>query len=348
MPSESDTELVRVGELAAHLGLPVYTVRRMADAGKIPSVRTRGGHRLFDPTAVRAALGTPSGTIGVSSTDFGAAPIEPSAAPIWARQFVLDQQLEEHVVWQQLNDVLALAEDSAAGMVLRYAISEMVNNAIDHSHGSTVTVTVWVDTENLTFRIADNGEGVFAHLRRGLNLADDFESIGSLTKGKQTTAPDHHSGEGIFFTSKALDVFRLAANGKRWTVDNLRADQAVGVSDVVQGSEVIGQIDRQTKRSTRDVFLAYSENFEFVRTRPVVKLFGFGQRFVSRSEARRLLDGLDNFTEIDIDFTGVVDVGQGFVDELLRVWPQHHAGKRIHPINMNEAVEFMVRRGLPQ
>lgn len=94
------------------------------------------------------------------------------------------------------------------------------------------------------------------------------------------------------------------------------------------------------------MFQEYSEGFEFVRTRPVVKLFGLGLRFVSRSEGRRLLDGLDEFTEIDVDFAGVQDVGQGFVDELVRVWPQEHPGKTINPINMNEAVEFMVRRGL--
>lgn len=267
---EPDTEFVRVGKLARHLGIPVHTLRRMADAEKIPSVRTDGGHRLFDPTAVRAALAASS------SGTFGAAPIE----------------------------------------------------------------------DSLTFRVTDDGEGAFAHLRRGLSLADDFESISALTKGKQTTWRERHTGEGIFFTSKALDMFQVSSNGKRWTVDNVRRDQAVGVSEVTRGTDVVGQVDRHTDRSTRDVFQEYSEDLEFVRTRPVVKLFGFGLRFVSRSEARRLLNGLDEFTEIDVDFAGVQDVGQGFVDELLRVWPRGHPGKTINPINMNEAVEFMVRRGL--
>lgn len=341
MREEPDTELVRVGALATQLGIPVHTLRRMADAKKIPSVRTDGGHRLFDPTAVRAAL-------GVSRTDgtFGAASIEPDAPPIWSRRFPLGGALEEHVVWQEINGVLDLDEGSPAASVLRYSITEMLNNAIDHSHGSTVEVTVWADQDSLTFRIADDGEGAFAHLRRGLKLADDFESISTLSKGKQTTWRERHTGEGIFFTSKALDVFQISSNGKRWMVDNIRHDQAVGVSEVSQGTDVVGQVDRQTDRSTRDVFQEFSEHFEFVRTRPVVKLFGLGLRFVSRSEARRLLDGLDEFTEIDVDFAGVQDVGQGFVDELLRVWPQEHPGKTINAMNMNEAVEFMVRRGL--
>ena len=48
------------------------------------------------------------------------------------------------------------------------------------------------------------------------------------------------------------------------------------------------------------------------------------------------------------DFTGVTDVGQGFVDELLRVWPTAHPGKTVIPVNVdNPAVDFMIKRGLP-
>lgn len=49
---------------------------------------------------------------------------------------------------------------------------------------------------------------------------------------------------------------------------------------------------------------------------------------------------------MDVDFAGVTDVGQGFVDELLRVWPRTHPGKAVNPVNMNAAVEFMVKRGI--
>jgi excisionase family DNA binding protein len=341
MQREADGDLVRIGTLAEHLGIPVHTLRRLADVGKIPSVRSDGGHRLFDPTAVRAAL---SGS--EPNRTFGAARTIPIDGPIWSGRFDLADDIEEHVVWRQINDVLQIDEATAAGTVLRYAVTELLNNAIDHSNGTSVAVAVWSSPEALTFRISDDGEGAFAHLRRGLGLADDFESISALSKGKQTTWKERHTGEGIFFTSKALDVFQMSANGKRWTVDNIRGDQAVGVSYIEAGTEVVGQVDPTTTRSTRDVFREYTKDFEFVRSRPAVKLFGLGLRFVSRSEARRLLADLDEFVEIDVDFEGVEDVGQGFVDELLRVWPREHPDKTINPINMNDAVEFMVRRGL--
>lgn len=77
----------------------------------------------------------------------------------------------------------------------------------------------------------------------------------------------------------------------------------------------------------------------------MVKLFGLGVRFVSRSEAKRLMRGLERFREVLVDFAGVEEVGQGFVDEALRVWPSQHPKTRVEPVGMVGPVEFMVRRG---
>ena len=110
---------------------------------------------------------------------------------------------------------------------------------------------------------------------------------------------------------------------------------------------MVCQIDPQTDRTLPGLFQEFTQDHAFVRTRPVVKLFEIGTVFVSRSEARRLLEGLDvDFDTVEVDFSGVADVGQGFVDELLRVWPAAHPGKTVTPTNMNKAVEFMIQRGL--
>jgi len=47
-----------------------------------------------------------------------------------------------------------------------------------------------------------------------------------------------------------------------------------------------------------------------------------------------------------LDFARVEGVGQGFVDEVLRVWASEHPEVRIEPVNMTPTVAFMVRRGL--
>jgi len=84
------------------------------------------------------------------------------------------------------------------------------------------------------------------------------------------------------------------------------------------------------------------------RTRTVVQLFGFGVRFMARSEAKRLMRGLERFEEVLIDFTGVEEVGPSFIDEVLRVWPNQHPETVVQPVGMTGPAEFMVRRGLPE
>ncbi len=65
---------------------------------------------------------------------------------------------------------------------------------------------------------------------------------------------------------------------------------------------------------------------------------------MSRSEAKRLIHGLERFREVVLDFSGVDAVGQGFADEVFRVWAGAHPEVLLDPTNMNEAVAFMVER----
>ncbi len=254
--------------------------------------------------------------------------------------------LEEHRVWDKilLDEAIANTGDPARS-VLNYAVSEMVNNVIDHSRSDGLTVGISMQGDDIAVSIEDVGIGVFEKVRAALSLESHFDALGQISKGKLTTDPERHTGEGIFFTSKAIDRFTLSANGIEWVVDNVADDVAVGVSDNVVGT-VVGLVhDAGSTRTLESVFDGYSSHFEFDKSRAVVKLFQHGEAFVSRSEARRLAVGLDRFKTVAVDFFGVRSVGQGFVDELFRVWASDH-DTRLEPVNMNAAVEFMVRRGL--
>lgn len=334
----NSTKLVRIAEVSRELGLSQTRIRQLADGGAIPSTRTAGGHRLFDLAAVRAALARRSLSGPESAT------VQPE--PAWRRQLTL-LGLAEHEVWRRVVQDLQLGIDNRAGRIFAYAFMEMLNNAIDHSGSETATISWWITADQWAFDITDTGIGAYANLSAGLRLGSEFEAVQELSKGKRTTNPSHHTGEGIFFTSKAVDLFRLTSSGVRWTVDNLRHDTALGAVTPTPGTSVFCRLDPHTDRVLADVFRQFTRDHSFVRTRPVVKLFEIGTDFVSRSEARRLLDGLDaDFEEVEVDFCGVADVGQGFVDELIRVWPRSHPGKRVLPVNMNPAVEFMITRGL--
>ncbi|MDQ2874878.1 MAG: DUF4325 domain-containing protein [Actinomycetota bacterium] len=331
--------LVRIADVAGELGLSPSRIRQLADSGAIPSSRSPGGHRLFDLGEVRAAVARRT-LLEDPLT------VAQEAEPSWSHELTL-MGLSEDIIWRQVKEDLGLDAESSAGRIMGYAFTEMLNNAIDHSGSETANISWWTTPDQWSFEIRDYGIGAYPNLRVGLHLASDFEAVQELSKGKRTTDSSRHTGEGIFFSSKAVDVFRLTSSGVRWTVDNLRHDVALGVVPDVAGTLVVCQIDPQVDRELNDVFRQFTNNFSFTTTRPVVKLFEIGTSFVSRSEARRLLDGLDaDFDTVEVDFIGVTDVGQGFVDELLRVWPRAHPGKVVVPANMNPAVEFMIQRGL--
>lgn len=52
-----DTELMTPAEVAALFRVDPKTVARWADSGKIPSIRTLGGHRRFRRSDVLSAFG---------------------------------------------------------------------------------------------------------------------------------------------------------------------------------------------------------------------------------------------------------------------------------------------------
>ncbi len=172
-----------------------------------------------------------------------------------------------------------------------------------------------------------------------------YAAIEEVSKGKQTTDPQRHSGEGIFFTSKAVDRFDLASNGLRWLVDNVKSDQAIGDAVARQGTIVRCAIARSSKRELKSVFESFAdEDRGFARSRVSLRLFDRGSEFVSRSEAKRLAASLDEFREVEVDFAGVSIVGQGFCDELFRVWARDHPETELIPINMSETVRRQVDR----
>lgn len=71
---------------------------------------------------------------------------------------------------------------------------------------------------------------------------------------------------------------------------------------------------------------------------------GLDNKLIARSEARTFLREWKNFDEIILDFEKVKTIGPSFADEVFRVFKIKHPEIEIIPINMNETVEFMVKR----
>ena len=71
-------------------------------------------------------------------------------------------------------------------------------------------------------------------------------------------------------------------------------------------------------------------------------LAALGTTLISRSEAKRIVTGLTKFEHVTLDFSGVDVVGQGFCDEVFRVFARAQPEITLEPIGMNAAVGFMV------
>jgi anti-sigma regulatory factor (Ser/Thr protein kinase) len=262
--------------------------------------------------------------------------------------YPIDGITTENAVWGAerlgLRAIDADAVEPNVLRVLNFAFTEMVNNALEHSKGSELTVRWILSDERITFEVEDDGIGVFASLRQSRHLTDDFQAIGELSKGKQTTDPDHHTGLGIFLTSRLVDRFVLSSGHFSWTVDRDRDDFSIAELDQARrGTLVHCEVRRNTTLTLNDVVAAQSDpvTHKLDRTTLHVRLFEQGD-FVSRTEAKLIGARLEGWDSVELDFSGVDAVGQGFADELFRVWAHEHPETQLIPTNTNRAVAAMI------
>ena len=227
--------------------------------------------------------------------------------------------------------------------ILAYAFLEMLNNAIEHSNSKTVNVEFCRGPKSAFFKIIDKGVGIFNNIKSKKKLKNEKEAIEDLLKGKQTTEPQAHSGEGIFFTSKVATAFTIQSNTKKIVFDNLIKDVFIKDSKPTKGTKIYFSILLDSKNNLREVFNKYSDDsFKFNKTEVKARLYKSDTEYISRSQARRILSGLDKFKTILLDFKNVETVGQGFADEVFRVWKSRHPGIEIIVKNANDNVQFMI------
>jgi anti-sigma regulatory factor (Ser/Thr protein kinase) len=229
--------------------------------------------------------------------------------------------------------------------ILEYAFTEMLNNAIEHSGSEKIDITMARTLTDVRFEVTDRGIGIFNKIMAMKRLGNEMEAIQALLKGKETTAPDAHSGEGIFFTSKVADSLVFRSSHKKLAFDNLAEDIYIKDIRLAHGTKVFFLIHVDTRKTLREVFSRYTDDsYQFSRTGVLVKLYQKGVEYVSRSQARRILAGLEKFKTIELDFREVNTVGQAFADEIFRVWHSRYRNISVVPINASDNVMFMIKR----
>lgn len=233
--------------------------------------------------------------------------------------------------------------------IIDYGFTEIFNNAIDHAHCKKIIVECLIRENLINVSITDDGIGIFRKISTDLKLVDFREAILQLSKGKFTSDPMNHSGEGIFFSSRAFEKFSIKANGIYYCRDNIEQDWFIGSSsEPKHGTQVLMQIRKDSRNDLVSVFKSYQnvESLAFDKTEIIVELSKLNQEiFMSRSQAKRILLGLEKFERIVLDFKHVSLVGQGFVDEIFRVYQNKRPTLEITYRNANDDVCFMIERG---
>ena len=232
--------------------------------------------------------------------------------------------------------------------ICHYGFTEILNNAIDHSEGQFVYVNVERTKKFIEIKISDDGEGIFNHIARIMDLSDPRESILELSKGKLTTDPKNHTGQGIFFTSRTFDNFYIYAGDLIFTHDDNDSDDYLLHNDKERdGTFVYMKIAMDSCRDLEGVFAAFTgnedEDFSFNTTVVPVKLALYeGEKLVSRSQAKRILNRVEKFKTVLLDFKDVDSIGQAFADEMFRVFARRNPHIILYPTHTSESIDRII------
>jgi anti-sigma regulatory factor (Ser/Thr protein kinase) len=230
-----------------------------------------------------------------------------------------------------------------------YGVTEMVNNAIDHSEGKELSIQFNRTALDVEISIKDDGEGIFHRIQRIGGLYDPREAILELAKGKFTTDPANHSGEGIFFSSRAFDSFEIISRNLFFSHKITEDDWLIDNERDFPGTVVLMRLDNDSSRTLNSVYAQFAppDEFTFSKTIVPVRLARHeGEKLISRSQAKRLVSRFEKFKTVVLDFTGVEQIGQAFADEIFRVFATAHTEVELIPIHAAVEVQQMIARAM--
>lgn len=256
--------------------------------------------------------------------------------------------LAEDAVWRE--DVAPALQGLPENVlnIWHFGFTEMLNNVIDHSGASFVLVDVERTAAVTTIRVYDNGVGIFRKIQAALNLLDERHAVLELAKGKFTTDPKNHSGEGIFFSSRMFDRFSISSGEVFFSHEFDKSEDWILDSGTKDGGTLVHMaLHNHTARTAKKVFDKFTsdDDYGFTKTIVPVKLMTYGDdSLVSRSQAKRLLARFDRFKIVMLDFSGVASIGQAFADEVFRVFRNKHPEVELIPQHASTDVKRMISR----
>lgn len=271
------------------------------------------------------------------------------------REYPLRGLNEDVILSKDMSDIFKDDVSSVVRSVFTYVFTEMLNNAIDHSGSEAVSIHVFRNAYVIGCEISDQGVGIFRKIQNAMGLEEKRFAILELAKGKFTTDPASHTGEGVFFSSKVADRFFIFSDALAFIGDNSAGNADPVMMDKLsegqrKGTRVYFEIVLDRTITFADIANRYTEapdDYGFSKTIVPVRLLEYREAnpvFISRSQAKRLLTRFERFKNIVLDFQDVDEIGQGFADEVFRVFVNQHPDTMIAYTNASAMVERMIKR----
>ena len=263
----------------------------------------------------------------------------------WSQSFPAATCGDEGDIWlRYVRDLLRPLATNVMD-IWQYGFTEMFNNALDHAQASTISVDVIKTAAGSVVCIRDDGVGIFRKIQVALGLLDERYAVLELAKGKFTTDPQRHSGEGIFFSSRMFDRFSITSGSVNFSHQAKAPEDWILEAEESGGTTVRMELGNHTSRSISKVFKQFTSGdaFGFTKTVVPVRLAQYGDdNLVSRSQAKRLIVRFEKFRTVVLDFKGVVLIGQAFADEVFRVFALAHPEVELIQMNANKDVRQMI------
>ena len=258
--------------------------------------------------------------------------------------FRMSKKLSEENIAEKILSFIGNIQPSAA-QIFDYAFMEITNNAIEHSGAKKIHVQAQKSIGKIRITIQDDGIGIFKKIKDSLGLQNEKQAVIELSKGKFTSSPENHSGEGIFFSSKLCDKFFILPDGLIFSPQQIDT-QTAGGEELGKGTKVTFEINLDTKKVAKEIFDEYAGfDYDKPKFKTVVQLRFMQQEgltLTSRSQARRLLTRMEKFTTVVLDFQEVNFIGQAFADEIFRVYAKKHPAIKFQSTNESPQVRAMI------
>jgi anti-sigma regulatory factor (Ser/Thr protein kinase) len=282
----------------------------------------------------------------------------PARRPLWRAGPL--RQVVRHYALEGLMEDLPWRRDFAPCFELpahvhrmaRHAFTELVNNASDHSGGTQVTVSMRQTPAQVQLLVSDDGCGLFRRIEDSFAIGEPALAMLELAKGRLTSQPERHCGQGLVVTSLLADVFDLRANAasfqrRAWSEAKWHGMPPQAALTNRAGTSVYLAIALDTDRTLDSVLHALSTQpnghaFDLASV-PLSLIAGAnGGALTSRAEAKRVASRLLAFRRAEIDFAGVDEVGHAFAHELFSVFRRAHPEVELVPLAANPQVASML------